>query len=149
MSSVRERIEAQQLAAKYAVKLAPQITKEAADERRDRLAQNARKINEDRLNVALLDMTDSEREAVFEIMNRERPSCLSSFDVISATLLRVRTEGVDNLREAMQDTTQAEQLATWEILKHATSEDKLGMDGGRACREALAQAREKLFMEEN
>jgi len=147
MSSVRARLEQREVERRYAAR-APQIPRAAEDERRTRLAQNARTIQSDQVNLMLLDMTDPEREVVFAIVNRERPGSLGSAPVIEATLLRVRTVGVEALRQEMQDTTREEQSAVWEILKSATAEEKLGMDGGRACRAALQQVRHDQFMRE-
>jgi 7-keto-8-aminopelargonate synthetase-like enzyme len=115
-------------------------------ERQERLSQNARKIREDAVNTLLLDMTDDEREVVFAIVGRERPDALGSADVISATLLRVRTVGVENLRTVMEGTTRQEQLAVWDILKSASAEERTGMDGGAACREALRQVRSDEYL---
>jgi hypothetical protein len=148
MSSVRTRIEDALMASRYLAQSAPKITQQAEDERRERLAQNFRRIQEDRLNVILLDASDDERSTVNDIVNRNRPNCLGNPDVISATLLLVRTEGVENLREVMQGTTKEEQHLVWEILKDSSPAARLGMDGGRACREALQDVRHKQFMEE-
>jgi hypothetical protein len=147
--SVRDRIEAQQLAAKYAAQSAPRIAQQEQDEKRERLAQNYRNIVESRLQTLLLDCTDDERSVCNDIINADRPNCLGNYDVVAATLLRVREEGTAALRLVMQNSTRQEQQEVWQILKDTPAREKLGMDQGRKCREVLAQVREKLFMEEN
>lgn len=146
MNSVRERIERQQLEEKYrerqrAQQSGPSPEQIEQEQRQERLSQNARIIREDAVNTLLLDMTDTEREAVFEIVGRSRPDSLGSFDVISATLLRVRTVGVENLRKVMEGTTRLEQIEVWDILKNADAISRTGMDDGRACLAALQQVR--------
>lgn len=149
MGSCRERIEAKWLADRYASKLAPQNAASAEAERAERLAQNARTIQETRVNILLLDMTPAEQEAVFSIVGREKPNSLGDPLMIEATLLRIRTEGWANICEALAGTTKREQELTREFLKSASAEERLGMvDGGAKIRACLAQAREKMFMEE-
>ncbi len=118
------------------------------DERRERLAQNMRKIREDQVNLLLLDLTEDEREIVFEIVNRDCPQNLGNPTVLEATLLRVRNEGEYNLREVMQDTTPQEKSEVWQILQSATASDRLGLNEARRCREALQQVRHKHFVED-
>ncbi|MGE5052940.1 MAG: hypothetical protein ACM3WP_02155 [Acidobacteriota bacterium] len=146
--SVRDRLERAELDRKYAARVPQKTAEQIEQERRERLAQNARKIRENQLNTMLLDMTDAEREVVFSIIGRERPECLGSAEVVSATLLGVREEGAHNLQEAMHGTTKAEQDAVWEILRNTSVEARLGMDGGAACAEALRRVRSENYLEE-
>jgi hypothetical protein len=141
MSSVRTRLENADLAARYAAQQTGPSPEQVEQERRERLAHNARVIRENNINSLLLDMTDDEREVVFIIIGRERPDSLGSADVIQATLERVRAEGIENLRAVMEGTSRDEQRKVWEILKTTSAESRLGMDGGDACREALRQVR--------
>jgi hypothetical protein len=146
MSTLRERLEAADLQRRYDAQSAPKQT--AQDTRADLLAVNAKKIQQNRVTMTLIDMDDCEREVVFDIINKERPASLGNPDVIEGALLRVRAEGTAALREVMAGTTKHEQSAVWEILKTASAEARLGMDGGRACKDALQQVRHQQFMEE-
>jgi hypothetical protein len=121
----------------------------AEDERRERLLFNAKKIQEDRINLMLLDMTEDERSVVFEIVNRESPQNLGNAVVLEALLLRVRNEGVSNLRDAMTETTREEQSAVWKLLQEGSAASRLGMDGGVGCRTALQIVKHQQFVEEN
>jgi hypothetical protein len=144
--SLRTRLEQQDLAAKYKAQSAPKIAQQEEDARAERLAQNARKISEDKINVLLLDMSDDEREVVYEIVNRERPDSLGSSVVLEAALLRVRELGTANLRDAMQGSSRAEQRAVFPVLMQAPSAaERLGLDGGAACREALRKVRSEAY----
>jgi hypothetical protein len=114
-------------------------------ERSERLAQNARKIQEERTLTLLLDMSDDEREVTYELLNRENPASLGSSVVLEATLLRVREDGTANLREVMQGTTRQEQRKVYEVLKTMSAAERLGMDGGDGCREALRRVRSEEY----
>jgi hypothetical protein len=145
MGNVRDRWEQTELAEKYAahqrVEQRGPSPEQIEQERQERLAQNARKIREEAVNTLLLQMSPDESVVVFEIVGRERPDALGSFDVLSATLLRVRTVGVENLRKVMEGTTRLEQVEVFDILKGADAMARTGMDGGEACRAALQQIR--------
>jgi hypothetical protein len=113
-----------------------------------RLAANAKKIRENQIQNLLLDMSDVERECVFSIVGRDKPECLGSAEVISATLLRVRTEGAENLKVALQDATPEEQEQVGARLRHESAEAQAGMDGGATCREILRQVRSENYLED-
>lgn len=142
--SVRDRIERAEMEAKYAAARGPQgpTPEQVEQERRDRLAANARKIRENQVNAMLLSMSEDERIVVFELINATRPESLSSADVISATLMRVQCEGTENLRSAMQGSTPDQQKRVWNVLKSATPRERLGMDGGNFARETLRRVQD-------
>jgi DNA polymerase III delta prime subunit len=150
MGDVRSRIEAAQMAERYKAR-EPQ-TKQTRDQieqaRAARLAQNAEKIRSEAVTEMLIDMDDAEREVVFTLIGRERPDALGNADVIAMTLERVRVVGTKTLREVLIGTTKAERDEVWNILCEGTAEQKLGMDGAVACREALRQVRHRHFEED-
>lgn len=143
-SSARSRLEAAEMQRRYDAKNAPRISQETIDERAERLAQNARKIREDAVNLLLLGMSEDEQAVVFSTIGRTQPESLGNPAVVQATLERVRVEGQNALREAMAGGDDDELRRVWEILQSGTPESRLGTDGGIGARDA----RYKIFREE-
>jgi hypothetical protein len=145
--SVRERLEQQQIAARYAARSAPGPSPEQIDsERQARLAQNARKIREDRVNQMLVEMSDDEREVVFDIIGRERPECLGNADVVQTTLQRVRVDGTNTLGAIMRGVDDTDRAAVWGILQQeGNAESRLGLDNGAGCRAALRRVQDDRY----
>jgi hypothetical protein len=153
MSGIRDRLERERIDALYREQeqksqaTPQQIAEREEAARRERLAANAKKIRESKMATMLIDMNDAERECVFSLVGRTRPDALGSDDVISATLLRVRTEGAENLRVALEDATPEEQRQFGERLQHESAEALCGMDGGARAREILRAVRSENYLE--
>jgi hypothetical protein len=149
--SVRDRIEAAQMAERYAARQGKltqeQVEEQAEEERRERLAKNAAKIRQDQISNLLIDMSDDERMVVFSTIGKDKPDCLGNSDVIAMEVEKVRVEGRANFHRIMKDTTKAEKEKVWEILATGDAFARTGMDP-EACEKALKQVRHEQFMNE-
>ena len=145
MNSVRSRIEARELASKYAARLTPQLpaksSEEVERERRERLKASAAAIREQNLNFLLLtgDATPQELEAVKILISRECPQHLANADVHRSRLMRLRTEGqtaIDTVFGILDADVRAE---AEKILSMKDALAVTGADGGAGARAAVAE----------
>lgn len=140
--SVRERLEQEEMARRYAARESKPTPEQVEQQRAEKLQQNAEKIRSEQVTRFLLDLSPDEEHVVLAIIGRERPESLGNADVLAMEVERVRAVGTENLRKVMEGTTRKEQAAVWEILKQGDAFARTGMDGGAACRAALRQVQE-------